>query len=89
MYSMTGLNSDPVLPNRSDPWEARVDPAPEDGSHYGHSRVESTASDTAMFDNPFNDPTREVAPAGPLERSTHNQYDEFRDPYYIGVNGQH
>ena len=90
---MSGLNSDLALPNRSNPWEARVDPAPEDGVHYAHSREESTTSDTAMFDNPFNDPTndptREVAPAGHLGRSTHNQYDEYSDPYYNGVQGQH
>jgi hypothetical protein len=82
MYSMAGLNSDAALPNRSDPWEARMDPMPGDGGHYGHSREESTASDTAMFDNPFD----EVAPAGHSGRSTHNQY---ADPYYKGVQGQH
>jgi hypothetical protein len=86
---MTGLNSDPALPNRSDPWSARVDPAPGDGSHYAHSRVESTASDNALFENPFNEPTREVAPAGHLGRSTHNQYDAYSDPYYSGDQGQH
>lgn len=89
MYSMTGLNSDLALPDRSNPWDARVDPPPGDGGHYAHSRVESTTSDTAMFDDPFNDPTREVAPAGGLGKSTHNQYDEYRDPYYNGVQGQH
>ena len=85
---MTGLNNDFVVPDRSNPWEARVGPAPGDDGHYGHSRVESTASDTAMYDNPFDEPTREVAPAGYLGRSTHNQYDEYRDPYYNGVQGQ-
>jgi len=86
---MAGLNSDLALPDRSDPWEARVDPAPGNGDQYGHSRVESTASDTAMFDNPFNDPTREAAPAGHLGGPTHTQYGEYRDPYYNGVQGQH
>ena len=85
---MTGLNSDFAIPNRSDPWEARVDTTPVEGGQYGHSRVESAASDTAMFDDPFIDPTREVPPAGPLGRSTHNQYDENRDPYYNGVQGR-
>lgn len=89
MYSMTGLNSDLAIPNQSDPWEARVDPTPGNGDHYAHSRAESTASDTAMFDNPFDEPTREVAPAGYLGRSTHNQYDGYRDPYYNGTQGQH
>lgn len=86
MYSMTGLNSDFALPDRSDPWEARVDPAPGDGGQYGHSRVESTTSDTGMFENPFDDP-REVAPAVHLGRPNHNQYDEYSDPYYSGVQG--
>jgi hypothetical protein len=80
VYSMTGLNADFGVPNRSDPWEARVDPPPGDG-HYGHARQESAASDTAMFDdNPFDDPPREVAPAG---KSNLGQYDSYRDPYYV------
>ncbi len=87
IYSMTGLNSDFGLP-RSDHWETRADPAPG-GDNYGHSRAESTASDTAMFDNPFNEPSREVVPAGYLGRSTHNQYDEYSDPYYNGTQGPH
>lgn len=80
---MTGLNGDFPVPDRSDPWEARVGPVAGDGGHYGHSRVESTASDTAMFDSPFDDPTREVAPAVHLGRSL-NQDGEYRDPYYNG-----
>jgi len=83
IYSMTGLNSDIGLPNRSDPWEARVDPAPRD-DHYGHARQESAASDTAMFENPFDDPSREVVPAGNLGKSNPNQDEEYRDPYYRG-----
>jgi len=80
IYSMTGLNSD--FADRSDPWEARVDLAPGDRGQYGHSRVESTTSDTEMFENPFDEPSRQVAPAH-LGRS-HNQYDEYSDPYYSG-----
>src|SRR6266436_2481831 len=85
VYSMTGLNSDLGIP-RSDPWEARVDPAPRGDT--GHSRQESTASDTAMFDNPFDDPPREDVPGGYLVRPTHNQYDEYSAPYN-GNGGHH
>jgi hypothetical protein len=81
IYSMSGLNSDTALPNRSDPWEARLDPAPG-GGHYMHARQESTASDTVMVENPFDDPPREVVPAGHLGKA---QYDDgYRDPYYRG-----
>jgi hypothetical protein len=83
VYSMTGLNSYFDYPNRSNPWEARVDPAPG-GADYGHARQESAASDTAMFENPFNDPSREEIPAEPLGKPSRNQYDEYRDPYYRG-----
>lgn len=81
---MTGLNSDFGIPNRSNPWEGRVGPVAGDGGHYGHLRAESTASDTVIYESPFDDPTREVAPAGHSGRSTHNQYDAYRDPYYNG-----
>lgn len=81
-YSMTGLN-DIGLPDRSDPWEARVEPPPGE-SQYGHVRQESTASDTVMYENPFDDPSREVVPEGHLGKSNVAQYDSYRDPYYEG-----
>jgi hypothetical protein len=74
---MTGLHSDTALPNRSDPWEARLDPVPG-GGRYEHARQESATSDTAMYDNPFDDPSQEVIPAGHLGKPN----DEYRDPYY-------
>lgn len=83
IYSMTGLNSDNGLPDRSDPWEARVDPPPGN-SQYGHLRQESAASETGMYDNPFEDPSREVVPGEHLGQSNLNQYNSYRDPYYEG-----
>jgi hypothetical protein len=83
---MTGLNNDFDVPNRSNPWEARADVAPG-AAGYAHARQESAASDTAMFENPFNDPSREEIPAEHLGKPIHNQYDEYRDPYYRGAQG--
>ncbi|KAI0002033.1 hypothetical protein BJV77DRAFT_970784 [Russula vinacea] len=40
-----------------------------------------------MFENPFNDPSREEIPAEHLGKPVHNQYDEYRDPYYRGAQG--
>jgi hypothetical protein len=88
IYSMTGLTSDPALPNRSDPWDSRVTPAP--GGGYSHARQESTASDTGMLDNPYGDAPREAVPVptflstGYLSKSNYNQYNEneYKDPYY-------
>jgi hypothetical protein len=84
---MTGLTgSDTDLPNRSDPWDARVPPAP--GGGYGHVRQESTASEPGMLDNRYGDTTREAVPVptflstGHLSKSNYNQYNGYKDPYH-------
>jgi hypothetical protein len=89
MYSMTGLNSDPALPSRSDPWDSRVGPTPG-GEHHGHERHESTTSDTVMLDNPYSDPpplpvtipVPTVTSTGHLNQSKPSQYDSYDDSYY-------
>ncbi|KAH8988874.1 hypothetical protein EDB92DRAFT_2054407 [Lactarius akahatsu] len=90
IYSMTGLNSDVPLANRSDPWDSRMDPI-AGGGRYGHTRQESTQSDSAMLDKSFKDPSVEPVPQ-PTEfpseqtsRPSHGQYDEYGDPYYRGA----
>jgi hypothetical protein len=83
---MTGLTSDPALPNRSDPWDSRVTPAP--AGSYSHARQESTTSDTGMLDNPYGNAPREAVPVPTflstdyLSKSNYNQYNEYKDPYY-------
>jgi hypothetical protein len=85
VYSMTGLNSVVGLANHSDPWDARVEPAP--GGHFAHTRQESTASDTGML-NHYGDAPRGVAPVptfhstGYSSKSNYSRHDEYNDPYY-------
>jgi len=70
VYSMTGLTgSDTDLPNRSDPWDPRVLPAP--GGGYGHVRQESTTSEPGVLDNHYGDTAREAVP-----------YNGYKDPYH-------
>lgn len=86
VYSMTGLNSVVGLANRSDPWDARVDPAP--GVRFAHTRQESSSSDTGMLNNHYGDAPRGVAPVptfhstGYSSKSNYSQPDEYNDPYY-------
>jgi len=93
MYSMTGLNSDPALPSRSDPWDSRVGPTPR-GELHDHGRHESTTSDTVMLDNPYSDPpplpatiipVPTVTSTGHLNQSKPAQYDSYEDSYYNGA----
>ncbi|KAH9175351.1 hypothetical protein EDB89DRAFT_1946743 [Lactarius sanguifluus] len=90
IYSMTGLNSDVPLANRSDPWDSRMDPV-AGGGRYGHTRQESTQSDGAMLDNSFKDrsvepvPQSTEFPSEQKDRPSHGQYDEYGDPYYRGA----
>ena len=83
---MTGLTSDPALPNRSDPWDSRLTPAP--GGGYSHARQESTVSDTGMLDNHYGDAPREAVPVPTflsidhLSKSNDNQYNEYKVPYH-------
>ncbi|KAI0307796.1 hypothetical protein B0F90DRAFT_1677318 [Multifurca ochricompacta] len=90
IYSMTGLNSDIPLANRSDPWDSRIDSAPWNG-RYGHTRQESTASDTAMLNNSYKHPSGEpfaqppVVPTGYTGQPDHHQYEEYNDSFYHGA----
>ncbi|KAI9460886.1 hypothetical protein BJY52DRAFT_235513 [Lactarius psammicola] len=90
IYSMTGLNSDVPLANRSDPWDSRMDPVAGRGQ-YGHTRQESAQSDSAMLDNPFKDRSVEPVPqptnfpSEQTSRPNRGQYDEYSDPYYRGA----
>jgi hypothetical protein len=92
IYSMTGLTSDPALPNRSNPWDSRVTPAP--GVGYSHTRQESTTSDTGMLDNNHYGAPREAVPVptflstGHLSKSNYNQYNEYEDHYHTSQRPQ-
>jgi len=91
MYSMAGLNSDPALANRSDPWDYRVGPTAD--GRFGHGRNESTTSDTVMLDNSYSGPPQAAVPlptflpAGHLSQPTHVQYNEYKESYYQGAQG--
>ncbi|KAI0274632.1 hypothetical protein BC834DRAFT_814875 [Gloeopeniophorella convolvens] len=86
VYSVTGLNSDIPLANRSDPWDSRMDPVPAN-DQYGHSRQESTTSDAAMLHDPYDSyklqaPQPPTYPARRASQSERSQYNQFSDPYY-------
>ncbi|KAI0319378.1 hypothetical protein OF83DRAFT_1055044 [Amylostereum chailletii] len=55
VYSVTNLNSDIPMQDRSDPWDAREDGLGGNG-RYGHARNESTTSDAAMLEGAYNQP---------------------------------
>jgi len=84
---MTGLNSDDVpLANRSNPWDSRMDPVA--GGHRGHTRQDSTSSDSAMLDKdrsaePVPEPT--AFPSEQTSGSNRVHYYGYNDPYYRGA----
>ena len=81
---MTGLNSDDVpLANR--PWDSRMDSTA--GGHRGHTRQESTSSDSAMLDKSFKDQTAESVPQQTVYPSeqTSGSNRHYSDPYYRGT----
>jgi hypothetical protein len=85
IYSMTGLNSDDApLTNRQDPWDSRMDRGA--GGGRGHTRQESTSSDSAMLNNSKDRSTEPVPqPTNFPSEQTSRGHGEYGDPYYRGA----
>lgn len=89
IYSMTGLNSDEApMANRQDPWDSRMDRV-AGGASRGHTRQESTSSDSAMLNNSKERSTEPVPQQTNFPSEQTNRYnrghDEYGDPYYRGA----
>ncbi|KAN0128414.1 hypothetical protein V8E53_013803 [Lactarius tabidus] len=88
IYSMTGLNGDNApLANRQDPWDSRMDRA---GGARGHTRQESTSSDSAMLNNSKDHSTEPVVPQptdfpSELTSRSNRGHDEYSGAYYRGA----